>query len=380
MAGIYIHLAEPPAISEDQPNGEGPGEYARAIAGELSSYAESHASNETIESIYIGGNAHEYREDHLRLTLESLFSHFDTINLQEVTLEVLPGMITRDRWGDFLALGINRVQILAGSFFDEDLTQLNAPYLSHQVLDAIDDARASGVKQIGIDLSLDIPNQPFEYWGANLEKANHWRIDHVAFHRRHSVNHFRWPQPHQRYYGVTPLSEAEKERHQLAMDYFTSVDYEHYLWLEFARSSARSTLSQLYVIHANILGIGAGAHSFWWHGSSHSRAARWANVSRLERYTALLEQNQLPIDAKSWFDLDALGNEHIMLQLQTQEGLNTLHLETEYGIDLFSEKIEVLASLEASEWIEPIRNNRVRLTPAGKLNYPLVYHQLLLSE
>ena len=381
MAGIYIHIT----ASNAEPGGAPaklvrPSSYISALARELEYYARSNAANETIESIYIGGLTQEFQESQYRVVLENLFSHFDTINLDEVTLEIYPGHVTRDDYAGFLALGVTRIQILAGSFFDDDLQQMNAPFQARDVHDAIEEARAGGFEHIGVDLALDAPNQPYEYWGANLERVVHSKIEHLAFHRRRSSAAARWPQPRHRHYGCTPLEEDEKQRYQLAMEYLASSGYANYLWLEFARPGADCTQSRLYVQHANILGVGAGAHSFWWNGSSQTKAARWANIEQHERYTTLLNQNELPIDARSWFDLDALGNEFIMLQLQSDEGLDTLHLETEYGIDLFSEKIDELASLEGKEWIEPIRNNRVRLTRQGKLNYPLVFQQLILPE
>ena len=374
MAGIYIHIEA--SLCEGEYSRKEIKRYAQALADELSYYAGSNASNETIESIYIGGCTHCMPEPQHRIVLESLFSSFDTVNLQEITLEVTPGVLTRDAFRGFLALGVTQIQVLAGSFFDDDLERLELPFASHQISDTIEQARTAGIEHIGVDLCLDTPDQPYEYWGANLQKVAHWDIEHVVFHRRPPGNKS-WPQPHNRYYGCSPLAQREQERHELAIQYLQQAGYEHYLWMEFAHPGRERTQSQLYVQHANILGVGAGAHSFWWHGSSHSQAARWANVEEPARYIGLLAHRNLPVDAKSWFHLDALGDEFVMLQLPTTEGLDLALLESHYGIDLLSDKIETLAWLESQQWIEPIRNNRVRLTPLGQLNYPHIYQNLI---
>ena len=208
----------------------------------------------------------------------------------------------------------------------------------------------------------------------------HRGIEHIALHRRGTADAGRWPQPHHRYYTCPPLTVQEQERYRLALEYLASSGYENYLWFEFARPGAESLQSRLYVQHANILGAGAAAHSFWWDAASHARAARWSNVEHPERYRALLAGNELPVEARSWFGLDDLGNEYIMLRLQSDDGLDALALETDYGIDLFSEKISELAMLEEKQWIEPIRGHRVRLTSQGKLHYPDVYRSLLLVD
>lgn len=175
------------------------------------------------------------------------------------------------------------------------------------------------------------------------------------------------------------LDELNQERFSFAMNYLQEAGYEQYVLMEFATEERQSHHTMLHLHQANMLGIGSNAHSFWWRGGSQSQAHRWSNVDNIERYVALLKQRELPVDAKSLFDLDKLANEYILLNIQTTDGINTERLESDYGVDLYSEKIEQLAQLESEGWIEPVRNNRVRLTTEGRIHCFHVIPKLLLD-
>jgi oxygen-independent coproporphyrinogen-3 oxidase len=174
--------------------------------------------------------------------------------------------------------------------------------------------------------------------------------------------------------------EEPSARYAFAMEYLANTDFEHYALSSFARPDSQSRYTQLHLEHANLLGIGPGVHSFWWYGSSQSRAHRWSNIKNIARYQSLLAQHELPLETQSLLTLDQLANEYIVLGLPSLEGLNLELLETDYGVDLFTERIDEIAWLESQALIEPIRNDRIRLTSAGKLQAIDVMSRLLIDD
>ena len=380
MAGIYINIGDANGyLNRHQSQLHVLERYTRALSREVSHYAESHGQNETLESLYIAGPVHHLPADSLQRLIQTVFSTFDAGTIREFTVELSPAHVTEARLRQLESLGISRIHLLVRSFFDDDLKTLESTYYSVDIQEAIERIQASSIPGLSVELYYDIEDQPFEYFAANLERLVHRHIPHVSFRTSHESRLMSLPRQLTCCFFFPELDEVAQERLGFAMKYLEEAGYEQYVLMEFALEGRASHHAMLHVHQSNMLGIGSGAHSFWWRGGSHSQAHRWSNVDNIDRYIALLKQRELPLEAKSMFDLDMLANEYIMLNIQTVEGINTEQLESEYGVDLYSEKIEQLAQLESDGWIEPVRNNRVRLTPAGRIHCFHVIPKLLLD-
>lgn len=376
MAGLYIHIPAPPNKAQSPVHTAA---FVQALCAEMNAYAVSHGKNETIEALLIGGDVYTLSYQHIQSLTQAVFASFDGSTIQEMTINIQPGRHSLDAFQGYIALGFDRVNILAHSFFDEDLERCLASHNAHQVLLCLEDAQKAGFKRIGINLLIDIDEQPTEYWGANLEKITHLGIDHITFDTSVLSSQNVFPaQLGQTLFFPALLNEVY-DRYKFGLDYLTKAGFEHYTLSSFARPEAQSCYTQLHLQHANLLGIGPEAHSFWWYGASQSRAHRWANVDNIERYNALLSQGELPVDTRSLLTLDELANEYIVLGLSASAGLNLETLETDYGVDLLMEQIDEIAWLESQDLIEPIRNNRVNLTQTGKLHAAEVTNRLLLD-
>ena len=380
MAGIYINIADTDGyLSKNQSQIHLLERYNRALCREIASYASSLGQNETLESLYIAGKIHLLPFDTLQRLFQSVFSEFDTTSLQEVTVDLEPNAVTQEYLELLESLAVTRINLLVRSFFDDDLKRLGCTYFAIDVQEAVEFIQQSSIPGLSVELYYDIEDQPFEYWGANLERATHRQIPHISLRTCRESTLLDLPRQLTCCFFFPELGDAIQERYGFAMNYLEEAGYEQYVLMEFASEQKRSQHNMLHVYQANILGIGPSAHSFWWRGGSHSQAHRWSNVDNIGRYIALLKQRELPIEAKSLFDLDNLANEYILLNIQTVEGINTDQLESDYGVDLYSEKIEQLAQLESKGWIEPVRNNRVRLTTEGRINCYHVIPELLLD-
>jgi len=380
MAGIYINIEDAEGyLSKHQTQIHVLERYTRALCREIIHYAASHGQNETIESLYVAGPIHLLPFDSLQRLFQAVFSEFDTSNIQEVTVDLEPGAVSEAYLSQLESIAVTRINLLVRSFFDDDLRRLECTYFAIDIQEAIEFIQKSNIPGLSVELYYDIEDQPFEYWGANLEKTSHRHIPHLSLRTSRESKLMSLPRQLTCCFFFPELGERAQERFSFAMNYLEEAGYQQYVLMEFAREERRSHHAMQHVHQSNMLGIGPNAHSFWWRGGSHSQAHRWSNADNIERYIALLKQRELPVDSKSLFDLDNLANEYILLNIQTIEGINTEQLESDYGVDLYSEKIEQLALLESEGWIEPVRNNRVRLTTEGRIHCYHVIPKLLLD-
>ncbi len=171
--------------------------------------------------------------------------------------------------------------------------------------------------------------------------------------------------------------DVHTERFRFAIDYLMQAGYEHYEISSFALEGYRSIHNHRYWTHHNYIGCGPSAHSFWWRGLP---ARRWSNVRNLNRYQAFLAGHTRPIEVQEELSLDVLAREYVMLRLRTSDGLDLDVLENRYGVDLLLDRIDELAFLEESNFIEPIRNQIVRLTELGKTVCDSVTERLMPKE
>lgn len=351
--------------------------FIAAMKREIEHYAFEFAAREPIETLYFGGGTpSQLLLDEWFDLLDAIGRHFDLSELEEVTVEVNPGDVDLDYLRELHRLGVNRLSIGIQSFFQSDLEALNRSHSADDADEVLELARSAGFDNFSIDLIFGIPDQPFEYWGANLEKAARLDVPHIST------------------YGLTveagtPLANAVRrglitpaadeqvsDLYEFTMNYLRERGYEHYEISSFARDGKRSRHNHAYWNHSNYIGFGPSAHSFWWSGLP---AARWANIRNLPRYEALLQQGHVPLDDRESLMLDRLANEYIMLCLRTSDGIDLDALQNRYGADLVHERGDRIDQLEQDGLLQ-LSDGRIFLTDSGKQLADAITERLLLDE
>lgn len=370
MAGIYVHIpyctqrctyCDFYFVTTKQSRAR----FIQALCHEIAHYALDYGQREPIETLYFGGGTPSLlTHEELFTLLDTLHQQFDLSMLGEVTLELNPEDADLDYLRGLRDLGINRLSIGIQSFFEADLRFMNRSHTAEQAADVVPLARRAGFDNFSIDLIFGLPDQPEEYWQANLEKALTLEVPHVSTYNLTVEPNTVLAKQVERGLLTPASEETAMERFRFTMDYLRAHGYEHYEISSFARPGFRARHNQCYWTHANYLGFGPSAHAFWW---QELPAWRWANVRNLRRYEDLLAQHTLALDFREALPLDRLANEYLMLRLRTADGLSLDHLEQRYGVDLLHDKLDELAWLESEGYIEPLRNSRLRLTDRGKL-------------
>ena len=349
--------------------------FIRAMCREIEHRATEYASHEPIETLYFGGGTPSLLlRDEVDRLLQACHEHFDTRTVSEITFEMNPDDAGLTYLRGLRQLGINRLSVGIQSFYADDLAFMNRSHSELQARQVIDVAREAGFDNFSVDLIFGLPDQPAEYWAANLERVVKAGVPHVSTYsltvEERTVLHNRVERG-----LVVPADDGLlADRYRFTMDFLKDHGYEHYEISSFALPGARSVHNSRYWSHHNYLGFGPSAHSFWWRGLP---ARRWANVRNLASYESLVDGRQEPVDFRESLSLDTLADEYLMLALRTGDGLDLDLLEDRYGTDLLDDRLEVLADLESAHLIHPIRNRRLRLTDLGKTLCDAVTTRLL---
>ncbi|MGI9173749.1 MAG: radical SAM family heme chaperone HemW [Rhodothermales bacterium] len=385
MAGLYLHI---PFCSQRcvycdfyfVTTRTSHASFVQALCTELDYYTSEYGSREPIETIYFGGGTPSLLAlDDVAQILQAIHDGYDTSAVREVTFEVNPEGVDVDYLRGLRHLGINRLSIGVQSFYADDLAFMNRSHSADEAEAIVPLVREAGFDNFSVDLIFGLPEQPEEYWAANLQKAIRLDVPHLSTYSLTIEEKTPLAKQVQRGLVQPAGDEALEARYAFTMDYLRQHGYEHYEISSFARPGYRAQHNSLYWHHANYLGFGPSAHSFWRHGLTGASAFRWSNVRNLKRYEALLAGRQAPLAARDRLDLDDLANEHILLTLRTSDGLNLTHLDRQYGADLLFEKEDELAWLEGEGYIEPVRSGHIRLTDRGRLVCDTVTERLLLD-
>ena len=368
MAGLYVHV---PFCSQRcvycdfyfTTTSRETGAYALAAAKEIEAYGREYGPREPLATLYFGGGTPSLLPlADLAVILDAVHSHFDTSALEEVTLEANPEDLTASGLGALRDLGVTRLSLGVQSFFDEDLAFMNRAHDAAQAERGVA-LVAEAFDSFSVDLIFGVPDQPFEHWGANLEKALRLGAPHVSAYSL--TVEAKTPLAKQVQLGtvIPEGDETLRQRFLFTHDYLEERGLTHYEVSSFARPGHESRHNSLYWAHENVLAVGPSAHAFW--RETRSRAWRWANVAHLGRWRGLLEAGHLPVDAREQLDADTLADEAVLLGLRRLDlGLDLDTLERDYGVDLLVDKADVLAAFEGADLLT-VRDGRVRLTPEG---------------
>lgn len=338
------------------------GAFARAVVAEMEMAADDVRG--PLATIYLGGGTPSLLPPRdLATILDAAHRLFDTSALEEVTLEANPeDLADRATPGALRAMGVTRLSLGVQSFFDADLRFMNRAHDAAAAERAVE-ATAAAFDTFSVDLIFGVPEQPFEHWGANLERALRLGAPHVS---AYSLTVEPRTVLGKRVGAGLVVPEGDdtlRERFLFTHAYLEERGLVHYEVSSFARPGHHSRHNTRYWTHGDVIGLGPGAHSF--RRETRSRAWRWANATPLARWQALVTARERPLEHREALGADALADEAVLLGLRRLDvGLDLDALADDYGVDLLAERPAELAALTGAGLLT-VTGRRVALTPEG---------------
>jgi len=361
QAGLYIHVpfclskcgycsfysvASPALIPE----------FVKAVSREMAFYKKSFQSFDTI---YLGGGTPSLLSiQQIDDILKSANDHFNIDRQTEITIEVNPGDGSAEYFQQLRKRGINRLNIGIQSFNDSLLKFLGRRHSAKEAGAAMDAARQAGFDNIGIDLIYGVYGQDMKTWKETLSKALSFLPEHLSCYQL-SLDE---KTPLYEQYGKESLQlPAENE----ALDFFmttskilTDAGYIHYEVSNFARSEALCSRHNMkYWRHIPYLGLGPAAHSF-------CDRRRWWNKADVNAYIRIIFEGKTPVLQSEELSAEQLALEALFLGLRTKDGIDLDEYQIRYGVDLLTQKKQILRKLEEDKLVE-IKDGCLRPTLSG---------------
>jgi oxygen-independent coproporphyrinogen-3 oxidase len=303
------------------------------------------------DTVFIGGGTPTAPDFQ---TLERYFPMFGRFGPAEFSVEVNPGTVDAQKLALLKRSGVNRLSIGMQSFDVHCLKTLGRIHSAEQAEAAFCLARATGFKNISLDLMFGIPGQTMQMLDADLDRALSLGPEHIAIYNL-------------MYEEGTPLAERdpvrldeelEREMYDHIRTRLKEAGFEHYEISNFAKPGFECRHNLLYWTGGEYIGCGPAAHSHW-------NGARWANVADLDDYCA----NGPRKEFEETLDPDAKERETLVMGLRLLRGV-------EVSSNVWKNCATVFQTLE-KEGLLVIDEYRVRLSDEALFVSDAVFAELV---
>ena len=367
--GIYIHIpfcakkcyycdfVSYPNMKEKQK------EYVEALKKEIKSYD---LQNYNITTIYIGGGTPSYIEskyivevlEYIKSKLNANETKFENM---EITIEVNPGTVTKEKLLDYKKVGINRLSIGLQSTNDRLLKQIGRIHKYQDFLQTYNLARNVGFTNINIDLMLGLPNQSIKDLKESIEKVISLHPEYVSIYSLIVEEGTKLYKQIETGELQLPEEELERKMYWYTKSKLELAGYKHYEISNYAKPKRESKHNSNCWEQKQYIGIGASAHSYL-------NNIRYCNVSNLKEYISNMENVEADFEEKYIVNerqnLEDRKNEFMLLGLRKIDGVSIAMFKEKYvenPIFRYRDSLEKLVN----EGLVLIDGDMIKLTNKG---------------
>lgn len=338
MSGLYLHIpfckqacsyCDFYFVTHQQEKEQ----FVDQLIKEIRSKKDTRFVQENIQTVYLGGGTPSLlspkQVEHILQAIDEVFS----LDLKEVTLEMNPDDVSASYLKDLHSSGVTRAS-MGVQTFDEDLLRfMNRAHSREEALACMEALSTSGLDSFTVDLIYGNPNQTMDKLEKDLDILLSFNPPHVSAYSLTIEPRTRLGKQFELGRLVPPEDDVVAQHFDMVESRLQKAGVLQYEVSNFAKPGFEAAHNSAYWTHENYLGLGPGAHSFWW-DEKNSSAQRWNNKPDLKEY---LNKGWNQEHELEHLDLKSLAEERIMLSLRTTAGLSFEVLKKNYGF-IFPEK------------------------------------------
>jgi oxygen-independent coproporphyrinogen-3 oxidase len=328
--------------------------FVQRLVEDIKSYSDTRFARETVETIYFGGGTPSLLEPaQLEQIMGALYDVFD-INAREITLEMNPDDVSAQFLADLKSLGISRASMGVQSFEPELLEFMHRAHSSEEALQCLELLSASEFNSFTVDLIYGNPGQSVEQLERDVKKLLQFDPPHISAYSLTIEPRTRLGKQVELGRIAPPEDDKVAEHFDIINRMFSNQGIERYEVSNYSQPGKEAVHNSHYWEHKNYLGLGPGAHSFWWGDT----AERWENEQDLRKY---LRDKDHP--EREELSRKQLAEERLMMGLRTRKGVGKEELSEDYDYILSGRQLDYLKNREEEGKVEV--DKRINLTDEG---------------
>jgi len=375
--GVYVHVpfcervcpycdfavvAARPLQSRDQTR------YVAALRTELEARAAPYAERE-LGSLYLGGGTPSLLEpDAVAAIVGAVTARFPASASDcEITLEVNPSTLERERLPGFRAAGVNRLSIGVQSFDDEVLRRLGRAHRAGEARATLRAARDAGFANLSLDLIFAAPGGSPDQLARDLDEVVSFAPEHVSTYELtvESGTPFALAQ------ARGQLARAGEDETIAALEHIESVlgaaGLARYEISSHAREGFESRHNRRYWRREPVLGLGMSAWSLLVPTPQAPHGGRSSNPRSLAAYLEAVETGDRSAGSTELHDAATARGEAMFLGLRQRAGIRASAFEAEFGAPPRAFFGQQIAALCDEGLLEERGGGDLRLSPRGRL-------------
>ncbi|MFT4143753.1 MAG: radical SAM family heme chaperone HemW, partial [Mobilitalea sp.] len=251
-----------------------------ALLNEIESYQEL-ARSYVVATIFIGGGTPSSLEvGQIKRILSKIHQVFYIKNEAEITIEVNPGTVNKEKLIEYQEAGINRISFGLQSANDKELKLLGRLHNYKQFEENYNLARSLGFCNINVDLMSALPGQTLNSWEETLTKVLSLKPDHISAYSLIVEEGTKFYERYQE--GATghkelPDEDTDRQMYHRTKQLLEDLGYFRYEISNYAKPGYECLHNKSYWIGTPYLGLGLGASSLF-------NGRRFTKLDELQEY------------------------------------------------------------------------------------------------
>lgn len=353
-------------------NTEKANQYIDYLLKEMHLLANASSSKELGQIHFGGGTPTFLTNDQIKSILNKLAELFNLREDAEISLEVDPRTVDKERLVELKKLGVNRISIGVQDFTPKVQIAVNREHSYETISDLVTQARASEYQSVNMDLIYGLPHQTTENFAKTIEQVIALKPDRIALYSYAHLPHRFKPQ---RRINKDDLPSAEQKLviFDNTLKLLTSAGYVYIGMDHFALPDDSLNIAQRngelhrnfqgYTTHKDYQLIGIGVSSISKVGNCYSQ-----NQVNLTDYYQALDNNELPVWRGCQLTNDDELRRDVIMSLICNFSLNITEIESKFEITFskyFSNEILQLKNFIDDGLVEVVPS-RITITATGR--------------
>ncbi|MCF0132618.1 MAG: oxygen-independent coproporphyrinogen III oxidase [Blautia sp.] len=301
--------------------------YIEALINEIRCAQEE--AGRPVSSIFIGGGTPSVLpgEDICEI-MKELRRRFVVLEDAEISIEINPGTLNKEKLEAYRRVGINRLSIGLQSVRDAELKLLGRIHTMEEFLESYQMAVQAGFQNINVDLMFALPKQKVENWEENLRTVA--QLNPAPAH----ISAYSLIVEEGTPFGcmteaelALPSEDEEYRMYDLTEKVLREYGYHQYEISNYAKSGMECRHNCGYWQRKDYLGFGLGAASL-------IRNTRFRNPFRMEDYMDRISRHESCPEEMEVLTRKEQMEEFMFLGLRMMEGVSKQRFQKEFEISM----------------------------------------------
>lgn len=284
MKGLYIHIpfcikkcnycdfaSYPSCISRAD-------EYINALNGEMKKY-----EGEDINTVYFGGGTPSLlKSEQIGSVINSVFSKFNVSTDAEITIEINPCTVNKEKARQLKEMGFNRVSLGAQSFIDSELELLGRVHKASDTISAYDILATAGFDNISLDLMYALFNQSIKSLSTSITEMLKLKPKHLSCYGLKIEEGTEFSLMQKRGEIKEKSDDEYADMYDLICESFKDAGFIQYELSNFSLPGFESKHNIKYWTCGEYIGLGLSASSYY-------KGKRYTNTNQFDKYLETCE-------------------------------------------------------------------------------------------